>query len=278
MLEGYHANQPYALAMFTEKAAATARLDPLCERFGVDLYVSIGDLVDRRLWEIARDAAGDGRKLILFTVADCDPGGWNMPVALSRKLQALAVEEFPALRFEVVRAGLTPDQVTRLELPSTPVKQAEKRADKWRSAFGVGQTELDAALALRGNAFAAEIEAAIGRYFDPSLPGRAAAAERTWQRAAVAAVAAAVDADEIEELQDRYEAARAEIGTINEQLEEIADRIRLPVPPEPPEPDPTFLSQEREPLIDSDWGFVEGTLRLRADKAYGEDDDTEATP
>jgi hypothetical protein len=40
--------------------------------------------------------------------------------------------------------ALTVEQVRNLGLPSTPLKDTERRADRWRQAFGVGQTEIDA--------------------------------------------------------------------------------------------------------------------------------------
>ena len=51
--------------------------------------------------------------------------------------------------FEVHRVALTPDQVREYGLPSTPLKDTEKRADKWRAAMGVEQTEIDALASLR---------------------------------------------------------------------------------------------------------------------------------
>ena len=102
-----------------------------------------------------------------------------MPVSIARKLQAFAVSEFPRLKFEVVRAGLTPEQTRELALPSAPLKPSETRADRWRAAFGVGQTELDAAMALKGDAFAAVIEAAIDD-FDLTLAARTDQTIRQW--------------------------------------------------------------------------------------------------
>ena len=56
----------------------------------------------------------DGRPLVVFTVADCDPSGCQMPVSISRKLQAFRDLLFPSLRFEIVQAALTIDQVEDL--------------------------------------------------------------------------------------------------------------------------------------------------------------------
>ena len=65
-----------------------------------------------------------------------------MPVSIARKLQALRDLLFPSLRFEVVQTALTVEQVRDLDLPSTPLKETEKRADRWRAAFGVSKPRL----------------------------------------------------------------------------------------------------------------------------------------
>jgi hypothetical protein len=61
-----------------------------------EAFVSIG------LDVIAQDANEDGRPLVMFTLADCDPAGWQMAVSIARKLQALGDLLSPRLRFEVV--------------------------------------------------------------------------------------------------------------------------------------------------------------------------------
>ena len=39
-----------------------------------------------------RSAARDGRPMVVFYFSDCDPSGWQMPVSLYRKLQALKAD------------------------------------------------------------------------------------------------------------------------------------------------------------------------------------------
>ena len=58
------------------------------------------------------------------------------------------------------------------------------------------------------------------------------------------------------------------LPSINTRLNEIADEIELPDPPEPLEPEMTEKESRRAPLIDSAWGFIEGSLKLKASKTY----------
>jgi hypothetical protein len=72
-----------------------------------------------------------------------------MPVGIARKLLAFKVL-LPAMpEFAVYRVALTPEQVCEYDLPSTPPKESERRADRWRQATGAQQTEIDALASLR---------------------------------------------------------------------------------------------------------------------------------
>ena len=107
------------------------------------MYLGAGELSETRIYEMAKTAAEDGRPLVAITATDCDPAGRQMTISIGRKLQALRDLFFPELRFKVIPAALTVEQVRELGLPSTPLKETERRGDRWRLAFGVEQTEID---------------------------------------------------------------------------------------------------------------------------------------
>ena len=85
---------------------------------------------------MALEASQDSHNLIVFTVTDFDPVGWQMAVSIGRKLQALKDLLFPELKFELRHIGLTGDQARDLGLPSTPLKETERGKDKWRGSMG----------------------------------------------------------------------------------------------------------------------------------------------
>ena len=151
MLLEFTRPQPYALAIWAEKSSTEDVLNPIARHYGADLYLGTGEASDTRIYEMAKDGAEDGRPLIVATICDCDPSGRQMPVSIGRKLQALRDLCFPDLRFEVVPLALLVDQVRELDLPSTPLKDTERRADRWKAEFGVEQTEVDALATLRPN-------------------------------------------------------------------------------------------------------------------------------
>ena len=147
-VEGFEGRQPYRLALVGEKSSLADILGPLADRYDADLFLPTGEISDTQIYLMARAAEDDGRPLVVLYFADCDPAGWQMGISVSRKLQALKIllPEMPD--FEVHRVALTPAQVREYGLPSTPLKATEKRADPWRAAMGVEQTEIDALASL----------------------------------------------------------------------------------------------------------------------------------
>jgi hypothetical protein len=77
------------------------------------------------LHRIATDASEDGRPMVLFALADCDPAGRQMSVSIGRKLQAFRDLLFPDLRFEVVPVALSAvSAAAPLPAPSGAIRKA----------------------------------------------------------------------------------------------------------------------------------------------------------
>lgn len=73
-----------------------------------------------------------GTTPIVIDFSDADLSGWQMPISIASKLQGFQALALPQLEFKVVRAGLTPAQIRRLELPETPMPregEASQRVD-----------------------------------------------------------------------------------------------------------------------------------------------------
>ena len=164
-LSGFTLRQPFALSIFGEKSSLEDVLLPMAQEYEADLYLGAGEISDTLAYQMAKDGAEDGRPMVVFTVTDFDPAGHQMPISIGRKLQALRDLCFPNLQFEVVPLALTVDQVRDLDLPSTPLKETEARADKWREAFGVEQTEIDALATLRPEVLREIVEEALNALF-----------------------------------------------------------------------------------------------------------------
>jgi hypothetical protein len=270
----FEGRQPYAIAIFGEKASLEDVLLPIARRYQGDLYLCSGEPSDTLVHQMGKDAVGDGRPLVVVTVCDFDPSGHQMSVSIGRKLQAFRDLLFPELQFEIVPAALTVEQVRELGLPSTPLKETEKRADKWREVFGVEQTEIDALATLRPSDLQRIVDAAIEPYFDEGLDGRVSFAKYEWREAAQEALEEQIDPVAMAAIRERaavkLEEIRTEIDSINQSLRMAVDDIV--VLPDAVVPAPEIGPEKKgrqAPLISSSQSWAEATRRLRARKSYG---------
>jgi hypothetical protein len=269
-LDDFTGTQPYKLVLVGEKSSLDVELGPIAEEFGCDLYLPTGNISNTLINQMAKIGADDGRPMVVLYFADCDPSGWNMGIEVSRKLQALKVVHFPDLEFEVHRAALTPEQVRQFNLPSTPLKPEEKRADKWRAAWGIEQTEIDALATLRPELLRQVARDAIAPFYDSDLKERVAAARQEWMDRALEIINASLDQQRLgrirREATEKLDEMREQIDAFNEQLRIDVDDFDLP-PIEIPEADPT-LGLAPRPLLDSWWSFTDQCRALIDSKAY----------
>ena len=262
--------QPYRRAMIGEKSSLSGVLSPVAGRYGADLYLPTGEISDTHIHRIAKAAADDGRPMVVFYFSDADPAGWQMPISVGRKLQALKVGFYPDLEFAEYRVALTPDQVRTYDLPSTPLKKTEKRADAWTKATGLAQTEIDALASLRPDLLRQLAEDAIAPFYDATLNRRVRQAEREWIAQAQAVVDQGVDQQFLSRLRsdadEKLRALRSEIDAINHALRLDADDFDLPTPVVPTAELNGHV--HGTPLLDSRWPFIDQTRRLIDCKAY----------
>jgi hypothetical protein len=267
--------QPYKLVMFGEKSSLEAVLGPVAESYEADLYLPTGEISDTLMYQMARVGAEDGRPMVVLCFSDADPSGWQMPVSISRKLQAFKALQFGELDFEAHRVALTPEQVRKYDLPSTPLKDTERRGDRWRTAMGVEQTEIDALASLRPDLLTRIAREAVYPFFDLTLDRRVREARRRWLADAQAVVDSSVDAEALDRIRqqaaERLDALADEIETLNQALRIGVGDFDLPEIVVPLAE--IANASNGVPLLDSRWGFAEQCRRLIDSKAYrvGED-------
>jgi len=266
----FHGRQPYALAIFGEKASLEDVLLPIAQRYEADLYLPSGEISDTLLWGMAKDGAADGGPMVVFVLADC---GHQMAISIGRKRQALRDLCFANLEFEVIPVALTVQQVRDLGLPSTPLKETERRADAWREAFGIEQTEIDALATLRPRDLEMIVVAAMERYYDATLARRVLAAQSAWEEEAQEAIEQQIDGAALYAIRQRaavrLDELREEVESINRQLRlaavDIAEFPEAIVPPPEMEGKPA----RQAPLVSSTWPWADVTIALKGCKQYG---------
>jgi hypothetical protein len=210
--------------------------------------------------------------MVVLYFSDADPAGWQMPISIARKLQAMQVSLFPDLDFQVHRVALTPDQVREYGLPSTPLKASEQRGEDWTKATGLEQTEIDALASLRPDLLESITRDAIAPFYDHDLDRRVDAAYRDWTERAQVALDSALDQDHLDRLRTE---AEARLGELRQQIDAINDQLRIDVsdldlpPIVVPEADLTGKTHPL-PLLDSWWSFADQCQALIDSKAYRE--------
>ncbi len=271
-ITGFTENQPYHLVLVGEKSSLRPVLGAVADRYQADLYLPTGEISDTQLYMMAKSSVADGRPMVVFYFADCDPAGWQMPISLSRKLQALRAVEFDGLEFQVHRVGLTPDQVSEYGLPSTPLKDTERRADRWMQATGVEQTEIDALAALQPDLLERIADESIAPFYDHTLAERVRHAKYEWR----AEAQMVIDEQSGEQLEQLRAEAAEKLAEKREEIQQILDTVRVvgedlefELPPaDVPEPNIDANMHPDNVLCDSWWPFTEQCRRLIASKNY----------
>jgi DNA topoisomerase VI subunit B len=277
---GLAGQQPYRIVLFGEKSSLREDLEPIAREIGAELLLPTGEISDTLIAELAARAAADPRPTIVLYVADFDPAGFQMPVSVGRKLQALRDLLYPGLRIEVHRVALTLEQCNLFDLPSTPLKESELRADKWRARFGREQTEIDALMALHPGALRQIVLEAAAPFWASMLTTRAVNAEIAWQDevnirlAEHPAYAKALAG--IEKARDGVAEAAHKIQRAQNRM--MAKLSEVERPPVPEVIEPAIGAKAPAPIFSSGDDFVTATLKLIADKrgTETEDDDDDA--
>jgi hypothetical protein len=267
--------QPYRIILFGEKSSLGTVLGPLRQRVNGELLLPTGESTITMVFNLAQRIVADGRPAVIFYFSDFDPAGWQMGVSAARKLQALRTLRFPTLDVRLYPVALNYDQVTRLGLPSTPLKETEKRGDRWREAWGREQTEIDALAALNPAELNRIAEAAVAPFWDPTLDARTARTVRRHQDMAQRALAAhppyAAARAAISEALADLDAANESLRAAQEQALDDLEDIALPPPAKLPAP--VLKGTPPEPLFTTGDNYIEATLKLKQHRALYPDDD-----
>jgi hypothetical protein len=273
---GFDVRQAFHFVIFGEKSSLEDVVLPIAREYEADLFLPTGEISDTLIYQIAKDANEDGRPLVLFTLSDCDPAGWQMPVSIARKLQAFKDLFFPDLKFEIVPALLTPEQARAENLPESPLKDGEKRASRWKEAFGCEQTEIDAlTIPSKVSILRRYLWEAFAPYIDDTLWNRVREARNDWFAKASAAIQEQINPDHIEEIReqaaDKLGELREEIDRLNNALTVTCGAIELP-DIEVPESEINIdvLDDVRQALVSFDCDWVEATQALIRRKSYGD--------
>jgi hypothetical protein len=157
-------------------------------------------------------------------ISDFDPAGRSMPVAVSRKIEFYQRNKYQDIDIQIEQIALTYEQCQEFKLPRTPIKETEKRINKFQSIYGEGATELDALEALHPGELAKIVRKELERFHDYELSNRCSVAATQIRNDLAKRRDSIVDQykDQISDIRDRYETVRdrleAEISEISQEL------------------------------------------------------------
>lgn len=271
MISNFECRQAYRLVLIGEKKSLSNVLLPIAGRYKAEMILPTGQASTTLIYGMVERAAADGRPCRVFYLSDFDPAGWHMPIEVSRKVQALVDSRFLGLDIQVHRCALTREQVRELDLPSTPLKETERRADKWREKWGVDQTEIDALATLRADALTAIVEQALAPYVDPDHEKKTSSALIAYRFHCEDLIEAALHQrqEEVDEARRLFEVAAAAVTLAYQYaqplLENVCDEVDALLPElVAPEPEPE--GDVADPLFDSAAGWVASTRKLIGEK------------
>jgi hypothetical protein len=262
-LTGFQGRQTHRLIFYGEKSSLAVVLRPIAEKIGAELILVTGESSDSHIAAMARRASTDGRPAVVFYHSDFDPSGHQMPVSVARKLQALRDLYYPNLDIKLYPVALTLDQIRRLGLPSSPLKETEKRASRWREIHGHDQTEIDALVELHPEVLRSAVNEAIRPFYDFDLNGRVTAAWAKWHEKADVALQAHPDYLTITgRIEAAWHRAKTAIDELHTEQAQAAVILNDTVPAAPELPLAAPEGEAKPPLFDSTDDFVTATRRL----------------
>jgi hypothetical protein len=273
-LDGFCGRQTHRIIFYGEKSSLSVVLRPIAEKIGAEMILVTGESSDSHIAGVAKRVSEDGRPAVVCYFSDFDPSGHQMPVSVARKLQALRDLYYSDLSILLYQVALTLDQIRALGLPSSPLKETEKRANRWREAHGHDQTEIDAMVELHPDALRKSVFDAILPFYGADLDDCVLAAEMKWREEAEKALQAHPGYKGASlRIKLVWETASAAASKLHREQRQAAEILQDSIPPPPVLPEPAPTGKAKPALFDSETDFVTATRQLiRHKKLSGSDD------
>jgi len=157
-------DQPEYTELWTEKRALTSVLEPITDKYHVPLIVNKGYSSTSAMHDAAlrlQAKISDGKEVTILYLGDHDPSGLDMDRDIRDRLAAFDLHD--EYKIEVIRVGLTHDQIERFRPPPNPAKVTDPRATQYMRKFGRTCWEVDA---LRPPDLSRIVEKAIVRHLN----------------------------------------------------------------------------------------------------------------
>jgi len=217
--------QDYHLEIWVEKTTMNDVLEPLCERYNVNLVTGAGEMSITAVVDFMARVRDAQRPARILYISDYDPAGLGMPISVARKIEFFQRRSGDGDGdIRLLPIALTSEQVRGYNLPRVPVKDEDLRKANWERDHGQGQVELDALEALYPGDLAHIVKDTILGYYDPDLE-RNARRERERLTDDLGAIREALQThhqDDIDSLNTDYQTLRDDFDETREKFAEMA--------------------------------------------------------
>lgn len=210
-LSGFIGEQNYFLEIWCEKSTQNDILLPICRQYGANLVTGLGELSATAVAQLVDRIAMASKPTRILYVSDFDPAGLQMPISVARKIEFFLQDK----NFDVklIPVALTKEQTIKYELPRTPIKDSERRKEKFENHYGEGATELDALEALRPGELRRILIEHITKFYDTDLGNNVL--EAKW---GLLNDLEATREEVLKRYEPQIEELRREYGELNEQI------------------------------------------------------------
>lgn len=156
-----HSGQEHHVELWTEKDALTSILKPITDEYHAYLMVNRGYSSASAMYAAANRLRHYqdlwGQQPILLYLGDHDPSGLDMDRDIRDRLAEFGVD------VNIIRIGLTKDQINQYNPPPNPAKITDPRANNYIAQYGPLSWEVDA---LEPNVLDALVRTKIEEHMD----------------------------------------------------------------------------------------------------------------
>ncbi len=159
--------RPFHLELISEKSTMDEIIVPLCKELKVNYAPFTGFASITGSIAMLKRLRQANKPSIVFYVSDFDPAGSFMPPSVARQLEFWLDTYAPGADVLLLPIALTLEQVKHYKLPGIPIKDSDKRQNKFLENNDVkGATELDALEAIYPGELEKILRQAIKPYCD----------------------------------------------------------------------------------------------------------------
>lgn len=223
---------PYYLSVWSEKRFT--EIEDAC--WGKANYVpNIGVATIEQTHKEIERIREFGKPAIVFYLSDFDPKGRDMPISVSRVLEAYSKNVGPRVR--LISLAITPEQVLEYQLPRSPIKRGTPETtgvgakayntlrEVFQNVHGEGAVEMDSFVSLYPGELERLIEEALDPWLDHDLEKKLHEAQKNLKRKVEERIRERFleCSEELEEVRERLGVKIGQLAKIHDETIEDLD-------------------------------------------------------